>query len=140
MVCGTSTIWWQQIDRFVSIPERVWWFVEPPSLQSSPTPLDGSVSIPERVWWFVEPLVSRAARSPCRFQSLKGFGGLWNPANLSLSSGLKVSIPERVWWFVEHTMMVSRRYCNGFQSLKGFGGLWNQPRFIYPSEKLCFNP
>ena len=36
----------------VSIPERVWWFVEPtrpiaPQLQSD-------VSIPERVWWFVE--------------------------------------------------------------------------------------
>ena len=38
-----------------------------------------SVSIPERVWWFVE-LAERIAElvGMGAFQSLKGFGGLWN--------------------------------------------------------------
>ena len=36
------------------------------------------------------------------FQSLKGFGGLWNRSGGPefLEQAL-VSIPERVWWFVE---------------------------------------
>ena len=109
---GFGGLW--NFDRFiqftlshcVSIPERVWWFVEPSSASRKDTlyRIDG-VSIPERVWWFVEP-VMRLPRfqthSAAWFQSLKGFGGLWNI-----------------------TVLAAAAPTSRFQSLKGFGGLWN---------------
>ena len=101
----------------VSIPERVWWFVEQhPADRFTPSP---EVSIPERVWWFVE-----------RF----GLG-------VSRGDGF-VSIPERVWWFVEPRTIATqtRRIANWFQSLKGFGGLWNSQKPDVLGVSLCFNP
>ena len=109
------------------------------------------VSIPERVWWFVELSENHSFTRWLWFQSLKGFGGLWNIRCLALvgldplvsipervwwfvepglgaiasAEGFGVSIPERVWWFVERRLRRCRRGGAAFQSLKGFGGLWN---------------
>ena len=61
-----------------------------------------------------------------RFQSLKGFGGLWNSEQQRQRLALDlVSIPERVWWFVEQPLPQPKHFPYRFQSLKGFGGLWN---------------
>ena len=91
----------QVSGTIVSIPERVWWFVEPARVAE--IAIGSEVSIPERVWWFVERHV---------FESGKRL--------------FKVSIPERVWWFVEPlTETNSSEITDQFQSLKGFGGLWN---------------
>ena len=52
-----------------------------------------------------------------KFQSLKGFGGLWNC--LGKSDGLVRFL---------------------FQSLKGFGGLWNRQNFRDRIPSAGFNP
>ena len=89
------------------------------------------------------------------FQSLKGFGGLWNAAldaedskrsdvsipervwwfveqtiDVLTNSDRLVSIPERVWWFVERGAQSFKDYLDKFQSLKGFGGLWNCVQYV----------
>ena len=79
----------------------------------------GFVSIPERVWWFVERVSTYGETHFFEFQSLKGFGGLWNPLRASQASTIAP-----------------------FQSLKGFGGLWNNTLLPYVNrlKALGFNP
>ena len=76
MVCGTHELGSFRNFPSVSIPERVWWFVE--LMRNRVEVQIVGVSIPERVWWFVElTTVATDLAEP------------------------RVSIPERVWWFVE---------------------------------------
>ena len=98
----------------VSIPERVWWFVEPAMLGESARSPFHPVSIPERVWWFVEPI------------------------KILIVFVHRVSIPERVWWFVEQSADEHGRVRHWFQSLKGFGGLWNVSATLRPCPAQSF--
>ena len=133
------------------------------------------VSIPERVWGWLEPDTQLAAQlikskfqslrgfgvgwsetckirscSPSRFQSLRGFGVGWSvhsgwrspnqaivsipervwgwleqAQNKSKTAEQRVSIPERVWGWLERDRIIALQPEVAFQSLRGFGVGWS---------------
>ena len=90
----------QNRHRQVSIPERVWGWLELPN--HSPDTRHFFVSIPERVWGWLEPLLSIVTDILNQFQSLRGFGVGWSGfERITQEQQEIVSIPERVWGWLE---------------------------------------
>ena len=87
-----------------------------------------AVSIPERVWWFVERISPVRFSIKAEFQSLKGFGGLWNTLTFTQPQAIIHLLFQSLkgfgglWNLTQPTVFY---YSIAFQSLKGFGGLWN---------------